>query len=341
MIPVSQPQITYRDRIAVDKGMWSGMVSHRGPNVKKFEKEFAKYNKKKYGVSCNSGTNAIYLALKGLGIGKGDEVIVPEFTMTATAFAVSYTGAKPVFVDCKNDLNIDPDLIVDKITRKTKAIIPVHIYGRRCDMKQIIDIADKHKLYVVEDSAEAHGVKPVGDIACFSLFANKIITSGEGGILVTNNKKLATKAEWYANMAFDPEHTFLHEDIAHNFRMTNLQASLAVSQLSRLDKILEKRQKIADWYDEYLPEFMKMPKRDVVWMYDVVHPERDKLMKYLKRKGIETRMFFKPMSMQPPYKDKYAKLNATKYSKIGLYLPTFTDMTKGQVRYVSQTIRKF
>lgn len=337
MYPVSKPYITDKEKTYAKEAIESGWISSKGEFIERFEKAWADYNNMDYGVVCSSGTNAIFLALRALGIKEGDEVIVPDFTMVATAWAVSYLGAKPVFVDCNDNLLIDVNLIEQKITSKTKAIIPVHIYGRQCDMDSILDIAKRHNLYVVEDSAEAHGIKPKGDIACFSLFGNKIITTGEGGICLTNNKDFAEKIAWYRAMCFDPKHTFLHPDIGYNFRMTNVQASIGLGQVENLDFILKKRQQIADWYDELLPKEVLMPKRDVLWMYDINCGDRmEEVKEKLSEKGIETRYFFKPMSIQPMYKREDVGENALKWSKRGIYLPTYTDLTKEDVENISK-----
>lgn len=315
----------------------SGWISSKGPYIEKFEQAWAKFNRMDYGVSCNSGTNALFLALKALGIKEGDEVIVPEFTMVATAWAVSYCGATPVFVDCKKDLTIDPLLIEGKITSKTKAIIPVHVYGKQCDMDSIMDIAHDYNLYVVEDSAEAHGVIPRGDIACFSFFGNKIITTGEGGMCVTNDKRLAEQMNHLKSMAFDTEHTFLHKKIGYNHRMTNVQAAIGLAQVERIDEILAKRKQIQGWYEKYLPWSKK--ERDVLWMYDVsTQHHNTSLMKKLQEKGIDTRHFFKPMSMQPMYKGEYNITCAYVHSLYGLYLPTYTDMTEEDVKKICEIV---
>ena len=335
---VSQPQITESDKEVLKEAIESGYVSHQGSFVKKFASTFAERHGMKYGVPCNSGTNALHLALKALGVGEGDEVIVPEFTMIASAFAVSYTGATPVFVDCGDDLNIDTKKMESAITPRTKVIMPVHIYGRQCDMDSIMSIAKKHKLYVVEDACEAHGVKPRGDIACYSLFANKIVTSGEGGICITDNENIAKEIDHLLNMAFDPEHTFLHTKIAHNYRMTNLQAALAYSQVMRLNEILAKRKQIEEWYNFRLPNEIQMPKRNVLWMYDIVVDDQSGMIEHLANHGIETRLFFKPMSMQPPYLDEYTHLKAYDFSKRGLYLPTYTDLEESDVDFICQKV---
>ncbi|MFB6556897.1 DegT/DnrJ/EryC1/StrS family aminotransferase, partial [Streptomyces sp. NPDC056405] len=199
--PVSRPALNGRELEYLTATVEDGWISSQGPMVRRFEQAFADYNGTAHGVACSSGTTALTLALRALGVGPGDEVIVPEFTMVASAWAVTYTGATPVFVDCGDDLNIDVSRIEEKITSRTKVLMPVHVYGRRCDMDAIMDIAFQYNLKVVEDSAEAHGVRPTGDIACYSLFANKIITAGEGGICLTDDPKLADQIAHLRAMA--------------------------------------------------------------------------------------------------------------------------------------------
>jgi len=340
-IPVSRPSITDLEKKYVNDALDTEWISSQGPYVKKFEESWAKWNEMEYGIACSSGTTAIQLAIESLNLSEDAEVIVPEFTMIATAWAVSQAGAKPVFVDCGDDLNIDVNKIEAAITPRTKAIVPVHIYGRQCNMEDINRIAYEYNLYVIEDSAEAHGIKPTGDIACFSLFANKIINSGEGGICLTNNKHLAEQIAHLRAMSFNKNHTFLHPKEGHNFRMTALQAAFALGQVERIDDILKKRKQIEEWYDEGLNPFINIsPRRDVLWMYDILVEDREELMSFLREKGIETRRFFQPMSAQPMYKNDI-ELRASWFASRGLYLPTFYDLTKEEVDYICESIKEF
>ncbi|WP_046495155.1 DegT/DnrJ/EryC1/StrS family aminotransferase [Streptomyces odonnellii] len=343
--PVSRPWLGGRELDYVTEAVSDGWISSQGPYVRRFEEEFARYNGVAHGVACSSGTTALTLALRALGVGPGDEVIVPEFTMIASAWAVTYTGATPVFVDCGDDLNIDVSLIEEKITPRTKVILPVHIYGRRCDMDAIMDLALQYNLRVVEDSAEAHGVRPVADIACFSLFANKIITAGEGGICLTEDPRLAEQMAHLRAMAFTKDHSFLHKKLAYNFRMTSMQAAVALAQTERLDTILELRREIERRYDEGLrgiDGITMMPPRDVLWMYDVRAERRDELREFLAAEGVETRLFFKPMSRQPGYYDAdWPSLNASRFSEDGFYLPTHTGLTAEDQEFITGRIRKF
>ncbi|MFE6689186.1 DegT/DnrJ/EryC1/StrS family aminotransferase [Streptomyces sp. NPDC057743] len=343
--PVSQPWLEGRELEYVTEAVGSGWISSQGPAVKRFEEAFAGYNDVAHGVACSSGTTALTLALRALGVGPGDEVIVPEFTMIATAWAVEYVGGTPVFVDCGDDLTIDAARIEEKITPRTKVIMPVHVYGRRCDMDAIMDIAFQYGLRVVEDSAEAHGVRPVADIACFSLFANKIITSGEGGICLTDDPWLAGQMAHLRGMAFSSEHNFLHKKLAYNFRMTNMQAAVALAQVERLDEILARRRDIEKRYDEGLrdiPGITLMPPREVLWMYDLRAERREELRRFLAEAGIETRLFFKPMSQQPGYLDPiWPTLNAHRFAEDGLYLPTYTQLTAADQERIVGAVREF
>ena len=223
--------------------------------------------------------------------------------------------------------------------------MPAHIYGRRCGMNAINKLAKDYNLSVIEDSAEAHGTPLDSDIACFSLFGNKIITAGEGGICVTNSEKLSWQIRHLSSMAFDEVHNFVHKKIAYNYRMTNMQGAVALAQLERMDEFLSKREQIEKWYNEGLTGLRQitiMPKRHSVWYYDLLAERRDRLMDFLELQGIETRMYFKPMSMQPMYFDaNYTKLKAWEYAQKGLYLPTYFSLTKNDVDYIIQVIRQF
>ncbi|KEF16808.1 aminotransferase [Streptomyces rimosus] len=343
--PVSRPALEGNELAYLTGAVEDGWISSQGPMVGRFERAFADYNGIAHGVSCSSGTAALTLALRALGIGPGDEVIVPELTMIASAWAVTYTGATPVFVDCGDDLNIDVTRIEEKITARTKAVMPVHIYGRRCDMDAIMDIAYQYNLRVVEDSAEAHGIRPVGDIACYSLFANKIITAGEGGICLTDDPKLAGQMQHLRAMAFTKDHSFLHKKVAYNYRMTAMQAAVALAQTERLDDILEVRRGIEKRYDEGLadvPGITLMPPRDVLWMYDLRAERREELREFLAGESIETRLFFKPMSRQPMYfHPDWPSLKANTFAEDGLYLPTHTGLTAGDQDFVIDRVRAF
>lgn len=343
--PVAKPNVSGNERKYLNECIDTGWISSGGAFVEKLEQQFAIFNCTKHCVACSSGTTALTLALRALDIGPGDEVIVPDFTMIASAWAVTYTGATPVFVDCGDDLNIDVTKIEGNITPRTRAIMPVHIYGRLCDMDSIMDIARRYNLRVVEDACEVQGAIPVerGDIQCYSLFANKIISSGEGGLITTNDSRLNWQLRHLRSMAFDPDHSFLHSKLGYNFRISNLQAAVGLAQVERLSEFLKKRKKIESWYDTHL-EHLTVGPRDVLWVYDIVVRNRDKVMGQLADKGVESRMFFKPMTTQPMYDIEEIDpghsffSNAFQFSKKGLYLPTYVDLTEEDVDYISKNV---
>jgi dTDP-4-amino-4,6-dideoxygalactose transaminase len=346
--PVASPCFKGNERKYLEDVLNSGIISSQGKYIPEFERDFADYNGSKHGVACSSGTAALTIAVQSLHLNPTDEIIVPEFTMVASAWAVEYGGAKPVFVDCKDDLNIDVDKIEKRINERTKAIMPVHVYGRKCDMDRIMDISRRYNLRVIEDSAESHGIKPTGDIACFSLYGNKIITAGEGGIAVTNDDSLDYQMRHLRSMAFSADHDFLHPKRANNFRMTNLQAAVAKAQLEQLPEFLQRRREIEGYYNNGLTDVKGvklMPKRDVVWFYDVLVEKRAELQKHLKENGIETRQFFKPMSRQPMYSGNkeitWKNLNANKFGETGIYLPTYVELTPEDQNYIMDKIKEF
>jgi len=331
MIRCSKPSIGKLEKSFVNSALEKSDVGV-GEYIERFEKAWSSYNKKEFGVACNSGTNALYLALKSLGIGVGDEVIVPEYTMVATAFAVIYTGATPIFVDCYDNLIMDEVKAERAVTKRTKAVIVVPIYGRPAKYPVV-------KVPIIEDMAQAHGIQPQGDIACYSFYGNKILTTGEGGMCITNNGIWANEMRLYANMYFDKERTMLHPKVGHNFRMTNLQAAVGLAQVMRIDEILLKRKKIQDWYDTHIPESVLMPRRDVLWQYDIQVPNNDLMKRKLEKLGVESRYGFKPMSMQPFIEGEYKHLNAYKWSQHILYLPVWTDMQEKDVKQICQYVR--
>lgn len=296
------------------------------------EEKYAEYVKSQYAVACSSGTSALHLALLALGVGPGDEVIVPEFTMAACAFAVSYTGAKPVFVDCDETYTIDPRKIKAAITDRTKAIMPVHIYGRLAQMDKIMALADEYGLWVVEDACEAQGAvfNSRADVTCWSFYRNKIIAAEEGGMVTTNLKDLADSMRNLKNMAFDEGHTYLHQTIGFNYRLAESQAEMALKSLKKVSENLNKRRDIEIVYRDNLPKELRSKKRDVVWVYDLISSSKDKIVASVPG----ARHFFKPMSQQPPYLGAYNQLNAHLISKIGCYLPVNPEMTRADVLHI-------
>jgi len=359
-IPISQPSITEMEINYVNDAIKSGWVSSLGKYINEFEKKFAEFCNVKYALSTCNGTTALHLALIALGIKEGDEVIIPDLTFIATANAVKYTGAKVVTVDIQEDtLCIDPEKIKKSITSKTKAIIPVHLYGHPADMKEIINIAKEYNLYVVEDAAEAHGaeidkqkVGSLGDIGIFSFYGNKIITSGEGGMITTNNKELYEKMKYLRDHAMSKEKRYWHTEIGYNYRMTNLQAALGVAQLERINELLNKKREIFEMYKYYLKDipniklnFQKESYKNVYWMvcleilnYD--EKKRDNLMKKLKEKGIDSRPFFYPISDMPMYEKTYTPITHKVYQR-GINLPSYFDLKDREIEYICNTLKEF
>jgi perosamine synthetase len=289
-IPVSEPTITEKEIEYVMQAVKSGWVSSLGEYINKFEDEFAKFVGTKYALTVSNGTVGLHLALVSLGIKEGDEVIVPDLTFIATANAVKYTGAKPVFADIdKETWCISPDDIKKKITSKTKAIIPVHLYGHPVDMDPILKIAKEYNLYVIEDCAESHGaeykgkkVGSIGHCGVFSFYGNKIITTGEGGMITTNDEKIYEKARYLRDHAMSKEKRYWHTEIGYNYRLTNIQAALGLAQLERIDEIIQKKKEIFNWYQEGLKglENIKLnPEKEwaknVYWMVCLVNENFD------------------------------------------------------------------
>ena len=359
-IPISQPSITEMEINYVNNAIKSGWVSSLGKYINEFEKKFAEFCNTKYALSTCNGTAALHLALIALGIKEGDEVIIPDLTFIATANAVKYTGAKVVTVDIEEDtLCIDPEKIKKSITSKTKAIIPVHLYGHPANMKEINKIAKKYNLYIIEDAAEAHGaeidkqkVGSFGDIGIFSFYGNKIITSGEGGMITTNNKELYEKMKYLRDHAMSKEKRYWHTEIGYNYRMTNLQAALGLAQLNRIHELINKKIEIFEMYKYYLEDipniklnFQKEGYKNVYWMvcleflnYD--EKKRDNLIKKLKEKGIDSRPFFYPISDMPMYEKAYTPITHKVYQR-GINLPSYFDLKDREIKYICNTIKEF
>lgn len=362
-IPVCSPEIREKEVEYVAQCVRSGWISSIGECVTAFEEKFARYCGCKFGVATNSGTSALHLALASLDLKRGDEVIIPTFTMIATPNAVTYTGAKPVLVDAEPDTwNMDVSELEEKISRRTKAIIPVHTYGHPVDMNPLLEIAKEHDLYVIEDAAEAHGAEyfgkrtgGLGDIGCFSFYANKIITTGEGGMLVTDNREVAEKAKWLEAHAFGRHgRHFYHEALGFNYRMSALQASLGLAQLERIDEFVSRRRSNAKLYNSLLSSLehrVTLPPeaswaKNVYWMYSILIEEgfglsRNELMEKLGQQGIETRTFFYPIHVQPIYAALFDPIGypvAASLSEKGVNLPSGNSLTPSEIEQVCECI---
>ncbi|MBM3299461.1 MAG: DegT/DnrJ/EryC1/StrS family aminotransferase [Deltaproteobacteria bacterium] len=361
MIPVCDPLLDGREMRYVMDCIETNWVSSAGKYIELFEEKFSQYCNVPYGVACSNGTTAIHLALAALGVGPGDEVIIPDFTLIVSANMVILSGARPVLVDVDpRTWCIDPELIEAKITSRTRAIMLVHMYGHPCDMEAIMDIARRHNLFVIEDCAQAHGaevngkkVGSFGDAACFSFYGNKILTTGEGGMVLCKEEKVARRLRLLRNQAFQ-EPRFVHEVMGFNYRLTNIQAAIGVAQTEMIEEKVEKKRWIGKTYNELLAgtTSLTLPVEEpwatnVYWMYGVLVQEsfgvdKDSLMNKLKDKGVDTRSFFCPMSLQPVFKGddpRYPDVSGEYPVSVdlwnrGLYLPSGLGLTRSQMEEV-------
>ena len=361
-IPVAAPHIDARDVAAVSAAVRSTWVSSLGPSIPEFEKKFATYVGAKHGVAVANGTVALHLALAAMDIGPGDEVIVPDLTFVATANAVAYVGAKPVFVDVSPETwCVDPAAAARAVTTRTKAIIPVDLYGHPSDMRAITAIAKKHRLLVLEDAAEAHGARlgakkvgSMGNAAVFSFFGNKIITTGEGGMIVTNDARLAARMRLLRNQGMHPRKRYWYTDIGFNYRLTNPQAALGVAQLARVERFIARKRAIVAAYRRALrdiPGIALNPEargvRNVCWMPCLLlrsRQERDRLMRAFEKEHIESRPFFHPVSDLPFYHRggkavRHPTPVAHALSARGMNLPGGVDLSKADLARVVRVIR--
>jgi len=358
MIPVAEPLLGEKELEYVTDCIRSGWVSSAGEYVRRFEREFAAYCGVRYGVATHNGTVALHLALVALGIGPGDEVILPTLTFVATANAVTYTGATPVFVDSEpRTWNLDPEAAARAITPRTRAIIAVHLYGHPADMDPLRALADEHGLVLIEDAAEAHGARYKGrrtgslsDVAIFSFFGNKIITTGEGGMVLTDDGVLAERCFFLENQAKQKDDPYWHTEIGYNYRMTNLQAALGVAQLERIEELVAIRLRNAAHYNRRLAKVpgLTLPPcaewaEAVYWMYTVLIEDdygldRDTLMARLRQLGIETRPVFYPIHTLPMYNQGQSFPVAEEVGRKGINLPSGATLTPEQVDAVCDAL---
>jgi len=342
--------------------MDTSWISANGKYVGEFEERFARWLGVDYAISCCNGTVALHLPLLAIGVGPGDEVLVPSFTYIATANAVRYCGATPVFVDCLPDTwDMNAEDAEKKITRKAKAIIPVHLYGNPCDMDSIMALAEKYGLTVIEDAAECHGalykgkmVGSIGHFSTFSFFGNKIITTGEGGMVATNDKDCAELIRRLKGQGMSPDKRFWFELVGYNYRMTNIEAAIGLGQLENVEKHIAARRKVADWYREQLKglgEYIQMQTvtpgaESVWWMFSILLTSRagisrDRLAAVLLEKGIETRPLFYPMHIMPVYEDVNAGCPVCEdIAARGLNLPTHGLLSHDDVVYICDQIKQ-
>ena len=365
MIPVFEPIIGEEEIEAVVAALRRGEITGTfGECIPSFEKAFAEYCGCRYGVAVNSGTSALHLAVAAAGIGHGDEILVSASTNIATALAAVHNGAVPVPVDSEDvTWNLDLDLIEHLITSKTRAIIPVHLYGHPVDMDRLTEMAARHSLIVIEDCAESHGATcrgrvtgSFGHMGCFSFYGNKVITTGEGGMVITDDEALAERLRLLRNLAFTKPR-FRHEAAGYNFRMTGYQAAMGLAQLQKIDRIIAEKRRVAQTYTRYLQDLpgLQLPAEmewafNVYWMYAmVIKPEfgltRDQLAEALLVDGIETRTFFCPMNQQPVLQSLPGFRNvpcpvADRLWETGLYLPSTWNLPEQTIKQIAESIRQ-
>ena len=366
MISVNEPLLDGNEKKYLIECIDTGWISSEGPFIKKFEEKMAAATGRKYGVAVSNGSVALDTAVLALGIEKGDEVIMPSFTIISCAAAIVRAGAVPVLVDSDSlSWNMDINAIEKKITKKTKAIMVVHIYGLPVQMDPILEIADKHGLKIIEDAAEMHGQtykgKPAGsfgDISTFSFYPNKHITTGEGGMIMTDDPVLADKCRSLRNLCFIPEKRFLHEELGFNFRMTNMQAALGVAQMERLGEFVSIKRKMGGQYNELLKDIpsiqLPLPSTDyaenIYWVYGIVLKEgvafdAAEAMKKLAALGVGTRPFFWPMHEQPVF-HKMGLFKSERYpiaeniARRGFYVPSGMALKTEQIDKVSAAVRE-
>lgn len=354
-IPLAGPVLNGNEKKYVMDCIDTGWISSNGKYVNDFEQKFAEFCGVEYALTCANGTVALHLPLLAYEVGAGDEIIIPTFTYIATANAVKYCGATPVLVDCEPDTwNINPKLIEEKITEKTKGIIVVHLYGHPVEMGPILEIAKRYNLFVIEDAAEAHGaevngkvVGSIGDVGTFSFFGNKIISTGEGGMITTNNKQLADKMRLLRGQGMDPDKRYWFNVVGYNYRMTNMQAAIGLGQLENIDWHLGKRRTVAISYisklDQHSDLFTLQPEMEWAkhsyWMVsillkDSVKISRDDLMKLLEYDGIESRPLFYPMHQMPPYYEESTFPISDQISARGINIPTNGTLTESDIDFI-------
>lgn len=355
-IPVAMPDLKGNEFNYLADAFLSTWISSSGEYIRNFEAGFSKYCTVKHGVAVSNGTIALHLAMKALGIGHGDEVIIPDLTFAATINAVLHANATPVIVDIdENDWNINPVEIQKAITPKTKAIIPVHVYGQPCDMDAIMKIARDSKLYVIEDCAEAHGseykgqkVGSFGDISCFSFFGNKVITTGEGGMCITNSAELDEKMRILRDHGMSKTKKYWHEVVGFNYRMTNLQAAIGLAQLERIGEILDWRSQLENQYREALKDLSNikfqtiLPDRDkITWLVSILieNNKRDEVLAALNKSKIDARPFFYSLAEMEIYKDYlFSNEQSLLISKRGINLPTNPSVSEETIERIKQIL---
>lgn len=357
--PVYYPSLNGNEKKYVNECLDSSWISSKGKFIKEFEENFAKYIDIKHATAVSNGTVALHLALLALGIGPGDEVIVPTFTYIASVNSISYTGATPVFVDSlAENWQMNPQDVLKKITNKTKAIMAVHLYGHPCNLDELVKISKDNSLFLIEDCAESFGSKyndkytgTYGDISTFSFFGNKTITTGEGGMVVTNDDTLYQRSIHFKGQGLAHHREYWHDVIGYNYRMTNICAAIGLAQLERADEILKSKRRIAERYNKNLASLPLTLHKEIgnvihsYWMYTVLvekSEQRDILRQTLANQGIETRPAFYPCHTMPMYSTKYQKHPiAENLGWRGINLPSYPDLTMEDIDFISSVIIDF
>ena len=366
-IPVARPFFGGHETSYVNDAVSSREISGNfGKYISTFENKFAEYCGVRYGISTNNGTTALHVALASLGLGPGDEVLVQTLTNMATIFSICYTGAKPIAIDVEEDTwNLNPQLLEKKLSSKTRAIVVVHLFGHPVNMDPVLEFAKQHQLYVIEDAAQAHGAEykgrktgSMGDLACFSFYANKIITTGEGGMVVTNSSQLAEKVRNLHSLSYGQgKNKFMHESIGFNYRMSNVIAAIGCGQLEKIEEVIMMKIAVAKKYSEGLRDLksLQLPiqkeyAKSVYWMYQIVlrgiwKGRRNEVMTELRQKGIETRESFVPFNQQEIFlKDGYVSNDdcpvANNIGANGFYLPSGPVFYAGEQERVIEAIRQ-
>lgn len=374
MIQVNEPLLSQSDQDYIAECVRTGWISSAGKFIDEFESGWARYCGRQHGIGVVNGTAALQLAVACLGLEPGDEVIMPAFTIISCALAIIYSGGVPVLIDSDpHTWTMDVSQVEDKISERTRAIMPVHIYGHPVDMDPVLELADKHGLAVIEDAAEAHGAEYLsgrhgknqrwrrcgsfGALSCFSFYANKLVTTGEGGMVLTDDAQLAERARSLRNLCFKTDRRFHHEALGFNFRLTNLQAALGVAQLERIDEIVARKRRMGQEYQRRLGgiEGLQLSPqepwaRSVYWMYGVVLSEKlgmdaSEFAARLRDRGVETRPYFLGMHEQPALRERglfdgehYPV--AERIARQGLYLPSGLALTANQLDRVCDAVRE-
>jgi perosamine synthetase len=373
-IPVNEPLLGRQEIDYVTECLRTGWISSAGRFIEQFEERWAHYCGRKYGIAVSNGTTALQLAVDALDLQPGEEVILPTFTIISCAAAVVHAGGIPVLVDSEpRTWCMDVRQVAERLTPRTRAIMPVHIYGHPVDMDPLLDIAEKHHLAIIEDAAEVHGAEYLtgragpsprwrrcgsfGALSCFSFYGNKLITTGEGGMVLTDDTDLAETIRSLRNLCFQPQRRFYHERLGYNFRLTNIQAALGLGQVERMEQIVARKRWMGQEYTRRLNNIdaLQLPveeswARNVYWMYGIVLAEETGLdaawfAQRLREKGVETRPFFLGMHEQPVFHQRSLFLDerypvAERLARQGLYLPSGLALNEGQLEHVCQAVRE-